>query len=107
MTATSAGGLAFAQNDTDPQTYTQMPGPIAGITGGTMQIIDVNMDGTDDVLVSNRIVLQCPAPAPPGTFTQVVPINATAPAQLVDLNNDGKPDLIRIVGNVLKVRIQQ
>ena len=89
--------------------FTQVPGTIASVTGPSIQVIDVNKDGKDDLVLANRIVYQC-APATsggPGVFSQFDPIEGGAPALFVDINNDGKPDLLRIVGTELRVRVQQ
>jgi hypothetical protein len=107
LVATAAGGVLFLQAESARGTFTRKPGTIAGITGGELQVIDVNSDGRPDVLTPTSLVLQCPAPAPFGTLSQIVAIDAMPPAALVDLNEDGKPDLVRLVGTSLKVRLQQ
>ncbi|MBS1123403.1 MAG: Repeat domain in Vibrio, Colwellia, Bradyrhizobium and Shewanella [Deltaproteobacteria bacterium] len=102
--ATSAGGVVFAQNPGAPGTFTQVPGTIPGIIGNTLFVSDINQDGTDDVVVPGSVVLQCPGT--PGVFSQVESVNATAPVLLVDLDGNGKPDLLRLEGTALKVRMQ-
>jgi hypothetical protein len=107
IVATAAGGVLFLQADAARGTFTPQPGTIAGITGGELQVIDANGDGRDDVLTPTSLVLQCPSPVAPGMLTQVEAITATPPAALVDVNKDGKPDLVRLEGTQLKVRLQQ
>lgn len=87
--------------------FTQVPGVIASVTGPTMQVIDMNGDGKDDLVVAGRIVYQC-APAvagDPGVFSQFDAIDG--PAVAADVTGDGKPDLLRIAGGELRVRVQR
>ena len=102
--ATAAGGKLFLQNAGNPGTFTAAPGTIPGVIGSTLYVTDVNGDGTDDIVAPGSIVMQCPGP--PGVFTQVESINATAPVVLVDVNGNGKPDLLRLSGTSLIVRLQ-
>jgi len=102
VVATAAGGVVFTQ--TGAGTFTQQPGTIPGVVGSTLLVSDINMDGTDDIVVPGSVVLQCPGT--PGVFTQVESLNSTAPALLVDLDANGKPDLLRLVGTNLIVRLQ-
>jgi len=105
VVATAAGGVLYTQNAGAPGTFTQQPGTIPGVVGSTLLVSDINMDGTDDIVVPGSVVLQCPG-ATPGIFTQVESLNSTAPALLVDLDANGKPDLLRLVGTNLIVRLQ-
>ena len=104
--ATPAGGVIFTQNAGAPGTFTQRAGTIPGVVGTTLLIADINADGTDDIVAPGSIVLQCPAPSAPGVFTQVESLNSTQPAVLKDVNKNGKPDLLRLVGTDLVVRLQ-
>lgn len=103
----SDGGMIYRGDGAGA--FTQVPGTIASATGASIQVIDVNKDGKDDLVLANRIVYQC-APATsggPGVFSQFEPLEGGAPALFADINNDGKPDLLRIVGTELRVRVQQ
>lgn len=102
--ATAAGGVIFQQ--TAPGTFAQIAGTIPGVVGDTLLVADVNNDGTDDIAVPGSVVLQCPAPSPSGVFTQVESVSSVAPALLVDLNANQRPDLLRLVGTNLVVRLQ-
>lgn len=104
VVATAAGGVLFLQNPGNPGTFTLKPGTIPDVIGSTLFVTDINGDGTDDIVVPGSVVLQCPGT--PGVFTQVESVNATAPVLLVDVNGNGKPDLLRLEGNALKVRLQ-
>ena len=104
--ATAAGGVIFTQNASAPGTFTQRPGTIPGVVGATLLVADINGDGTDDIIAPGSIIMQCPMPSPPGVFTQVESLNSIAPAVLVDVNKNGKLDLLRLVGTDLVVRLQ-
>ena len=105
IVGTAAGGVIYRGAGA---MFTAVPGTIPAINGATMQVIDLNGDGKDDLVLETRIVYQC-APAragEPGVFTQVDPIDASAVVLAVDVTNDGKPDLLRLTGTDLKVRVQ-
>ena len=101
IVGTSSGGVLYSQSS--PGTFVEVTGTIDGVTG-PMQVIDANGDGTEDLVLTGGLVLQCPDTR---VFTQRVSLPITAPYQLVDLTKDGKPDLVRVDGSMLKVRIQQ
>jgi hypothetical protein len=102
MVASSDGGHVYIQNPAG--TFTEQPGAIAGITSTQpLLVADVNGDGTDDIITANRVVLQCPTTR---VFTQIENINAKSPVILVDVTNNGKPDLLRLEGTALKVRVE-
>ncbi|MEJ7600869.1 MAG: hypothetical protein WKG01_23390 [Kofleriaceae bacterium] len=101
MVGTTGGGVLYSQ--TAPGTFVEVAGTIDGITS-PMQVIDANGDGTQDLVLTSGLVLQCPGTR---VFSQRVGIPITAPYELVDLTKDGKPDLVRVDGSQLKVRIQQ
>jgi hypothetical protein len=106
LVGTSAGGVIYQGGG---GTFTKADGAIASVSSSTVQVIDVNGDLKDDLVLANRIVYQC-APAAaggPGVFSQFEDIDATGPALMVDVTGDGKPDLLRIAGAELKVRVQQ
>lgn len=106
IVGTSAGGVIYRGGG---GTFAQVPGTLAAVSGPEMQVIDVNSDGKDDLVLAERIVYQC-APAAaggPGVFTQFEPIDASGPALMVDVTADGKPDLVRVDGTALKVRVQR
>jgi hypothetical protein len=103
--ATAAGGVIFLQNPGVPGTFTQRPGTITGVIGDALSVTDINLDGTDDIVVPGSVVLQCPG-APAGVFSQVESVSSVAPSVLVDINGNGKPDLLRLVGTNLVVRLQ-
>lgn len=105
IVGTAAGGVIYRGSG---GTFAAVPGTIPAITGPTMQVIDLNGDGKDDLVLANRIVYQC-APAragEPGVFTQVEEIGSGGVVLAADVTGDGKPDLLRLVGNELKVRVQ-
>src|SRR5262245_7737425 len=88
MIGSPGGGHLFLQ--TAARTFEPVPGVIPEVGGTKMQTLDVNGDGTDDVVVDNRIILQCPG-APlgmPGRFTQVEGFNALPPSVLVDISKN-------------------
>lgn len=90
-------------------TFAAVSGTIASVTGPTMQVIDLNGDGKDDLLLATRIVYQCaPAtPGGPGVFSQFEAIEGGGPWLAIDVNADGKPDLLRVAGTDLRVRLHQ
>ncbi|MBX3154998.1 MAG: VCBS repeat-containing protein [Deltaproteobacteria bacterium] len=102
--ATAAGGVLFFQDPANPGTFVMQAGLIPEVTGDSLQVLDVNGDGTDDIITPTRIVLQCPGA--PATFTQVEGFNAKQPSLFADVNGNGKPDLLRLEGGTLKVRLQ-
>lgn len=106
IVGTAAGGVIYQQGA--GATFAAAPGTIPAINGDTMQVIDLNGDGKDDLVLATRIVYQC-APVragEPGAFTQVDPIDASTVVLAADVTADGKPDLLRLIGNELKVRVQ-
>jgi hypothetical protein len=104
IVATPAGGVLFFQDKDTPGTFVMQAGVVPEVTGSSLSVLDVNGDGTDDIVTATRIVLQCPGS--PATFTQVEGFNATQPSLFADVNGNGKPDLLRLEGTTLKVRIQ-
>jgi hypothetical protein len=98
--ATPSGGRIFTQGPAG--TFTQDPRVIPGVTGDTLVVADINNDGLDDIVAPGSITMQCAG----GVYTQVESLSSVAPALLRDLDNDGKPDLLRVVGTDLLVRLQ-
>lgn len=101
IVGTANGGVIYTQDTVG--TWTQAPGTIFGVTEA-MTVLDVNGDTTDDLVLGNGVLLQCPTTH---VFTQFTPLAITSPYAFVDLTKDGKPDLVRVDGAMLKVRIQQ
>ena len=101
IVGTASGGVIYTQATAG--TWTEQPGSVFGVTEA-MTVLDVNGDTTDDLVLGNGILLQCPTTH---VFTQFTPLTITSPYALVDLTKDGKPDLVRVDGASLKVRIQQ
>jgi hypothetical protein len=106
IVGTAGGGVIYRGGG---GTFAPVSGTIAAVTGPSMQVIDLNGDSRDDLLLASRIVYQCPPATPggPGVFSQFDAIDAGGPALAVDVTGDGKPDLLRIVGTDLRVRVQQ
>ncbi|MGN6105785.1 MAG: FG-GAP repeat domain-containing protein [Kofleriaceae bacterium] len=100
--ATAAGGVIYQQQQ--PGMFTRLAGTLPGITGSLVRVVDVNGDGADDLVMADRVALQCPSAR--GTFSQIEPLSFAQPAVLVDVTEDGKLDLLRIEGNQLVVQIQ-
>lgn len=106
--STAQGLVLFRQVAAAPGTF-QMQGVISPLqSAAPMLVADINNDGRDDLILDNAAILQC-APATsggPGIFTQVEAINASAPAKFIDVNGDSRPDLVRLDGTDVKVRLQ-
>lgn len=104
IVATSAGGEVYLQNSASPGVFTKQTGTFGGILSTVPLLVgDVNDDNLDDVITPTTVVLQCPTTH---VFTQVETIDAARPAILGDVNGDAKPDLLRLVGTDLQVRLQ-
>jgi len=103
IVATPSGGVLYRRggSDTSP-TFTRVPGEIAGVTGPTLQIVDVDGNGLDDIVVADGIVQQCT----PGVFSPLVRIATSASTVFFDLDGNHKPELLRIVGQTLEVHRQ-
>jgi hypothetical protein len=105
LVVSTANGLVLYRQ-TSPGTFA-MHGVISPLrTTAPILVGDINEDGRDDLVLADAAVLQC-APATAGgagVFTQVEAIAAAQPAALRDVTGDGKPDLVRIDGNTVKVR---
>jgi len=97
----SSGGRVFVQQAGG--TFTEKPGFIAGAGGPRLQVLDVDNNGLDDLVVAGGIIQQCSG----GMFSPIVTtFDLTPPILFADLNRNNKPDIIRVVGTQLKVRIQ-
>jgi hypothetical protein len=86
-----------------------MHGVISPLRSTTpMHVLDLNDDGLHDLVLPNAVILQCapPSAGAPGVFTQVESISAAPPSRFDDITANGKPDLIRIDGTQLKVRVR-
>jgi hypothetical protein len=108
VVSTAQGLVLFRQVAAAPGTF-QMQGVISPLqSAAPMLVADINNDGRDDLVLENAAILQC-APATsggPGIFTQVEAITAPAPAKFVDVSGDSRPDLVRLEGTDVKVRLQ-
>ena len=100
VVTTANGGILFFQDAANPGTFIMQAGLIPEVTGDSLQVLDVNGDGTDDIVTPTRIVLQCPGGN--ATFTQVEGFNSTQPSLFRDVNGNGKPDLLRLEGSSLR-----
>ena len=104
VVSTALGLVLYRQ--TSPGTFTKH-GVISPLrTTEPIVVGDVNDDGRDDLVLPTAAVLQCEAAMAggAGVFTQVEAIAAAPPSALRDVTGDGKPDLVRLDGNSVKVR---
>jgi hypothetical protein len=99
IVATPGGGALYRRSDATAATFSRVAGAIAGVTGSTLQIVDVDGDGHDDLVVAGGIVQQCT----PGVFSPLVPFSITPSTVFRDLDGNGKPELLRIVDRTLEV----
>lgn len=105
LVVSTAQGLVLYRQ-TAPGTFS-MHGMISPVQSPTPMLVgDVNGDGRDDIITPTAAILQCAPVSNVGVFTQVESITA-ARAKLVDVTADGKPDLVRLDGNAIKVRVAQ
>jgi hypothetical protein len=104
VVSTSNGLTLFRQ--LSPGNFT-MFGAISPVQSATPMLVgDVNEDGLDDILTPTAAILQCANAGGVGIFTQVEPLAVGSTAKLVDVNGDTKPDLVRLDGTNVKVRLQ-
>lgn len=97
----ASGGRIFTQ--AAGGTFTEKSGFVGGAGGPTLQILDIDNNGLDDLIVSGGIIQQCSG----GMFSPIVTaFDVTPPVLFADLNRNNKPDIIRVEGTQLKVRIQ-
>ena len=73
IVGTANGGVIYTQNTFG--TWTEVPGTVFGVTEA-MTVLDVNGDTTDDIVLGNGVLLQCPTSH---VFTQFTPLAITAP----------------------------
>lgn len=100
IVATQDGGVIYRQ--TAPgviPTFTRVAGTVPGVTGPTLKVADVDGDGRDDLLLPTGILQQCDN----GTFSTLVPIPTSTSTLVRDLDKNGKPELLRIIGQTLEV----
>jgi FG-GAP-like repeat len=102
IVATPAGGAVYRRTSDAAPTFARVPGTVAGVTGQVLQIADVDGNGRADIVVAAGIVQQCAA----GEFSAPVALPTTAATVFRDLDRNGKPEMLRITGNVLEVRVQ-
>jgi hypothetical protein len=106
LVGTAAGGVIYQGRG---GTLTPASGTIAAVSGSSMQVIDMNGDGKDDLVLEGRLVYQC-APAMaggPGVFSQFDELDLAGRLLAADVTGDGKPDLLRLSGGELMVRVQR
>lgn len=100
LVVSTANGLVLYRQMTAGQ-FT-MQGVISPVQSATPMLVgDVNGDGRDDILTPTAAILQCAN----SVFTQVEPLAVGTVAQLVDVTGDDKPDLVRLDGTSVKVRV--
>jgi len=103
LVATPAGGTLFHQTTSGSLApFTSVAGVVAGVTGPVLQVVDVDDDGRDDIVVGAGIIRQ----SSPGVFAPLAGCPTKSSTLFRDLNNNGKPELLRIVGLNLEVRVQ-
>jgi hypothetical protein len=100
IVATPDGGVVYRQTAPGAiPTYSRVDGVVPGVVGPIVRVADVDGDGRDDVIVPAGIVQQCDG----GTFSPLVPFASSAATLVRDLDNNGKPELLRLVGQQLEV----
>jgi hypothetical protein len=103
IVATPAGGTMFHQTALGAlTTFASQDGAIAGVTGALLEVVDVDGDSRDDIIVGPGIIRQASA----GTFAPLAACPMKSSTLFRDLDKNGKPDLLRIVGSTLEVRVQ-
>ena len=105
VVSTANGIVLFRQMS--PGQFT-MHGVISPVQSPTPMLVgDANDDGRDDIITPTAVILQCAGTGTgPGVFTQVEPLAVGSVAQLIDINGDTKPDLVRLDGTAVKVRLK-
>jgi hypothetical protein len=105
LMVSTANGLVL-HRQTSPGMFT-MHGAISPVQSPTpMLVADANDDGLDDIITPTAVILQGTPQGGVGVFTQVEPLAVGPTAKLVDVNGDTKPDLVRIDGTNVKVRLK-
>ena len=105
LVVSTAQGLVLYRQMT-PGTFS-MHGMISPVQSATPMLVgDANDDGLDDIITPTAVILQCVGEAGIGVFTQVEPLTVGTTAKLVDVSGDGKPDLVRLDGTNVKVRLK-
>jgi hypothetical protein len=101
--ATAAGGVRYRQTGAGKlDAFTAVDGTIPGVTGPLVRVVDVDGDTRDDLVVADGIVLQTAK----GVFAPIAGCPIAATAVFADLSKNGKPEMLRLVGGMLEVRVQ-
>lgn len=99
IVATPAGGVVYRQTGEGTLRFERVAGMVAGATGPTVKVVDVDANDSEDIVVADGLIQRCAG----GGFSALVPLATSATTVLRDLDRNDKPELLRIVGQTLEV----